>query len=51
MYFVAIPEQRANVFSATRSPRRRFLAGPVTVATLAIGSNSVPSFICHSTLS
>jgi hypothetical protein len=47
---VAIPEQRAKVFNATLSPRRRFLAGPVTVATLATGSNSVPSFMCHSTL-
>ena len=49
-YLVAIPEQRDKVFSATRSPSRSFLAGPVTVATFAIGENSVPSDMCHSTL-
>src|SRR5437762_13659682 len=49
-YLVAIPEHRANVFNATRSPRRSFRAGPATVATFTTGENSVPSFICHSTL-
>src|SRR5579859_1209224 len=49
-YFVAMPEHRARTLSATRSPRRSFLAGPVTVATLATGSNSAPSVKCHSTL-
>jgi hypothetical protein len=49
-YLVAIPEHRAKVFKATRSPRSSCRAGPVTVATFAIGENSVPSFMCHSTL-
>lgn len=49
-YLVAIPEHLDSIFSATRSPRSSFRAGPVTVATLITGENSVPSVICHLTL-
>ena len=47
---VATPEQRASVFSATRSPRRSLRTGPLTVATWAIGVKEVPSWRCHVTL-
>jgi len=55
-YFHAIPEQRASVLSATRSPSSKQRAGPVTVATLifgfdAVGATAAPSARCHSTLS
>lgn len=54
-HLAAIPLQRAIVLSATLSPRRRHLAGPLTVATLILGSSLVgetaaPSARCHSTL-
>lgn len=49
-HLVAIPEHRANVFKATRSPRRTFRIGPRTVAQCLIGSNVSPSRMCHSTL-
>lgn len=35
-YFVAIPEHLAMTFNATLSPSRRFLVGPVTVATCCL---------------
>lgn len=56
-YAVAMPLHRARVLSATRSPRRSFLAGPRTVATLTFillspgaALSSLPSSKCHSTL-
>ena len=49
-YLVAIPEQRANAFRATRSPNRILRMGPRTVAQCATGSRGRPSPICHSTL-
>lgn len=49
-YLVAIPEHRASMFKATRSPRRICLAFPRTVATCLTGSNVSPSRMCHSTL-
>lgn len=49
-YFVAIPEHLANVFRATRSPRRILRMGPRTVAQCLTGSKDSPSRICHATL-
>lgn len=49
-YFVAMPEQRASVFRATRSPRRMFRTGPRTVAQCLTGVKVSPSLMCHSTL-
>lgn len=49
-YFVAIPEHRASVFKATRSPRRIFLTGPRTVAQCSTGLMECPSNTFHSTL-
>lgn len=51
----AIPLHLAIVLSATRSPSKRHLAGPLTVATLIlgvsrVGETAVPSARCHSTL-
>lgn len=48
--FVAIPEQRARMFNATRSPRRILRTGPRTVAQCLIGVMVSPSPTCHSTL-
>lgn len=47
---VAMPEQRAIVLSATRSPRRRWRAEPRTVAMTVMGVKVWPSWTCHSTL-
>lgn len=49
---VAMPEQRARMFRATRSPRRRLRTGPRTVATWDEGGAwmGVPSERCHWTL-
>lgn len=47
---VAMPEHRARVFRATRSPRRILRKGPRTVAQWVMGVMEVPSFMCHSTL-
>lgn len=54
-HFQAIPEHLANVFNATLSPRSKFLAGPLTVATLILGCSAVgrtgePSVRCQVTL-
>lgn len=49
-YFVAMPEQRARVLRATRSPRRMLRIGPRTVAQWVMGVIVVPSGVCHSTL-
>lgn len=54
-HFHAIPEHRARVLRATLSPRSKQRAGPVTVATLILGSEDVgrtwaPSSRYHSTL-
>lgn len=49
-YLVAIPLHLANRFNAMRSPRSRYLAFPLTVATCLTGSNTSASWICHSTL-
>ena len=49
-YWVAMPEQRARVLRATRSPRRILRKGPRTVAQCLMGVKEVPSFMCHSTL-
>lgn len=49
-HLVAIPLQRASMFSATRSPRRMLRALPRTVATCLTGWNVSPSSRCHSTL-
>lgn len=49
-YFVAIPEHRASVLRATRSPRRIMQAGPQTMAHWITGSNTAPSSISHLTL-
>lgn len=47
---VAIPLHRARRFSATRSPKSKNRALPLTVAICFTGSNVSPSFTCHSTL-
>jgi hypothetical protein len=49
---VAMPEQRARVLRATRSPRRSCRTGPDTVATWMMDSPemNVPSLWCHVTL-
>ena len=49
-YFVAIPEHRASVLRATRSPKSIFLTGPLTVAQCLTGVKVLPSLMCHSTL-
>ena len=49
-YLVAMPEQRASVLRATRSPNRIFRTGPRTVAQCLTGLNSSASLMCHSTL-
>ena len=47
-----MPEQRARVLSATRSPSKRCRVGPWTVATWALVLRGItePSAWCHSTL-
>lgn len=47
-----MPEQRARVFRATRSPRRSLRTEPRTVATwiFVSGGMAEPSGRCHSTL-
>lgn len=47
---VAIPEQRARMFSATRSPNKILRTGPRTVAHCLMGVMLSPSWTCHSTL-
>lgn len=47
---VAMPEQRARVLRATRSPRRILRTGPRTVAQWVMGVMESPSWTCHSTL-
>ena len=49
-HFVAMPEHLAIVFRATRSPRRIFRTGPLTVAQCLMGLKASPSPMCHSTL-
>ena len=49
-YLVAMPEQRARVLRATRSPRSSLRTGPRTVAHWVIGLIEEPSSMCHSTL-
>lgn len=49
-YAVAMPEQRARVLRATRSPRRILRTGPRTVAQWVMGVMGEPSDVCHSTL-
>lgn len=47
---VAMPELRARMLSATRSPRRILRTGPVTVAQCVMGVKLEPSWMCHFTL-
>lgn len=47
---VAIPEQRARIFRATRSPNKILRTGPRTVAHCLMGVMLSPSETCHSTL-
>lgn len=47
---VAMPEQRARMLRATRSPSRILRIGPVTVAQWVIGTMGVVSVMCHVTL-
>lgn len=47
---MAIPEQRARMFKATRSPSRILRTGPRTVAHCLMGVMLSPSETCHSTL-
>lgn len=47
---VAMPEQRARMLRATRSPSRILRIGPVTVAQWVIGLIGVVSVMCHVTL-
>lgn len=47
---VAIPEQRARMLSATRSPSKILRTGPRTVAHCLMGVMLSPSETCHSTL-
>lgn len=54
-HFHAMPLHRARVLRATRSPRSKHRAGPLTVATLILGASfdgetAEPSFRCQVTL-
>ena len=49
-HFIAMPEQRASVFRATRSPSKILRTGPRTVAQCFTGVKVEPSLMCHSTL-